>query len=386
MTASSSRNTNETVLGPPVSRTRSSSNVRRFVLLSLVMALLILGLMLFIIYQKYFKTADNISPKIELNSGRSSVSDREMDNETILSVKNTIQKKILDAEAAAAAAAAAEKARLEAELLASRRLSSEVKAPPPAVPSIPKSFDSRLSGSVLFDLPSGKTAPVKALNLDPISGSSGGGNSASDGLASRLLPSVFEARRASRLPNLDYLLKRGTIVPCSLKTGIDTTLPSAVICTVISDVYSANGRTLLIERGASIFGEQQSSLRQGQARTFVIWSRIDNPSGVFANIDSPAVDAMGYGGIPGQVDTHFWSRFGGAMMISLIKDFSLSLASKSTGQNVLENSQNSAETVVTEALRNSINIPPTLVVNPAEVVNVLIVREIDFSNVFALKK
>ena len=35
-----------------------------------------------------------------------------------------------------------------------------------------------------------------------------------------------------------------------------------------------------------------------------------------------------------------------------------------------------------EALRNSINIPPTLVVLPATVVNVMVARDVSFENVF----
>src|SRR6218665_2967729 len=155
------------------------------------------------------------------------------------------------------------------------------------------------------------------LQLAP--GGQGGG---ADGLAARLQPTVLQARWAGKLPNLDYLLKRGTTIPCALKTGIDTTLPGFVICKVLNNVYSANGKVLLVERGADVFGEQQSQLKQGQERAFVVWTRIDNPNGVFANIDSPATDQMGYSGIPGYVDTHFWQRFGGAIMLSLIKDFS----------------------------------------------------------------
>jgi type IV secretion system protein VirB10 len=197
-------------------------------------------------------------------------------------------------------------------------------------------FDRKMAGSVLFELPSSKGGAADGSTFDQVkrqgpdrpSGTLGSGN---DALTSRLQASVFDARSAARFPDMDYLLKRGTTVPCALKTGIDTTLPGIVICTALNDVYSASGKTLLIERGASVFGEQQSSLKQGQARTFVIWTRIDNPNGVFANIDSPASDVMGYSGIPGEVDTHFWARFGGAIMISLIKDFSQSAAIKSSG-------------------------------------------------------
>ena len=155
-------------------------------------------------------------------------------------------------------------------------------------------------------------------------------------------------------------------------------------------MYSANGKVLLVERGADVFGEQQSQLKQGQERTFVVWTRIDNPNGVFANIDSPATDQMGYSGIPGYVDTHFWQRFGGAIMLSLIKDFSQAYSqrvanSSNTGATAAQpysNTNQATQDMAAEALRNSINIPPTLVVLPATVVNVMVARDVSFENVF----
>ena len=223
----------------------------------------------------------------------------------------------------------------------------------------------------------------------PAPGGQGGG---ADGLAARLQPTVLQARTAGKLPNLDYLLKRGTSIPCALKTGIDTTLPGFVICNVLNNVYSANGKVLLVERGATVFGEQQSQLKQGQERTFVVWTRIDNPNGVFANIDSPATDQMGYSGIPGYVDTHFWQRFGGAIMLSLIKDFSQAYSQRvsnssntaATAAQPYSNTQQATQDMAAEALRNSINIPPTLVVLPATVVNVMVARDVSFENVFGI--
>lgn len=210
-----------------------------------------------------------------------------------------------------------------------------------------------------------------------------------DSLAGRLNGTSLQARKAGRLPNLDYLLKKGTSIPCTLKTGIDTTLPGFVICIAQNDIYSANGKMLLVERGATIFGEQQSALKQGQARTFILWTRIDNPSGVYADIDSPATDQMGYSGISGYVETYFWQRFGGAIMLSLIKDFSQAYSSKAAGTSNNNSSnygstQQATQDMASEALRNSINIPPTLLVLPGKSVNVLVARDVSFESVYEL--
>jgi len=219
-----------------------------------------------------------------------------------------------------------------------------------------------------------------------------GGFASGDGesLGGRLKPSSLPSVTAGHLGDLTFLLKKGTTIPCALKTGIDTQLPGFVVCNVINDVYSANGETLLIERGATLFGEQQSSLRQGQERTFVIWTRIDNPSGVSANLDSPAVDQMGYSGIPGIVDGHFWKRFGGAILLTTIKEFTRAVADRYANRGNggfyggSSDMSNDMDSMATEALKSTINIPPTLIVKPATVVYVMVARDVSFESVYDL--
>lgn len=237
---------------------------------------------------------------------------------------------------------------------------------------------------------------VQKMNLSSGAGAQGLNQSGNGGpsLASQLKPTLLEARYAGKLSDLNYLLKRGTSIPCSLKTGIDTTLAGLAICTATNDVYSANGKLLLIARGAVIHGEQQSSLKLGQARVFLLWTRIDNPDGITAELDSPAADAMGYNGIPGFVDEHFGARFGAAMLISVIKDatsFELSNLSRNNnataGQQFTPTNTASAGSSMAESvLKSTMNIPPTLVVKPSTLVNVLVARDISFEKVYRVMK
>jgi type IV secretion system protein VirB10 len=233
-------------------------------------------------------------------------------------------------------------------------------------------------------------ARMQALGLSSASGGLSFASSDGDSLGGRLRSTNLPATAAGRLMNLDYLLKKGTAIPCVLKTGINTQLPGFVLCNVISDVYSANAKTLLIERGATLFGEQQSALQKGQARTFVIWSRVDNPSGVTADIDSPATDAMGYSGVPGIVDHHFMERFGAAILLTVVKDFSQAAADRSSRRSgtSINFGGNADETssLAEEALKDSIGIPPNLIVKPGTVVHVLVARDVTFEGVYAVIK
>ena len=197
---------------------------------------------------------------------------------------------------------------------------------------------------------------------------------------------------AKRRSNTSLLLTKGTSIPCVLKTKIDSTYQGFTVCQVSKDVYSANGQTLLIERGSSVFGEQNVQLNQGQARVYVIWQRIETPKGVSVNVDSPATGQLGEMGVGARVDNHFGKRFGGAIMLSLIQDAisagttHLEKDKSKTGQTTIENTSSTAESIAEKALENSINIPPTAIVHQGTLINILVNRDVDFSSVYGVER
>jgi len=434
------------ILGIPESTAKSKTNVGKLAVLGIMLAGFLFIIAGLLIYQKNRKAAAPAAAteKVEPVKPQFAAKNSAIESDSIEKTKSEVKQK--DAEEQARLKALAD-AQAEAQRLAeAAAANSAATAPPssavassrpqtysgagsssgqPPAPPLPTPHERKLGSGVLLENTGSKPATdakltekdaqdreiaarMASLGFQPsgaplnAAGASGGGMMASsssgsapasqgggDSLSARLQPTMLQARSAGKLPHLDFLLKKGTSIPCALKTGIDTTLPGFVICVVLNDVYSANGKTLLVERGASVFGEQQSSLKQGQARTFVIWTRIDNPSGVYANIDSPATDQMGTSGVPGYVDTHFWQRFGGAIMMSLIKDFSAAYSQRmagdsANGQQPYQYTQQATQDMASEALRSSINIPPTLVVNPATIVSVLVARDVSFENVYGL--
>lgn len=275
------------------------------------------------------------------------------------------------------------------------------------VASEPPPKDRRLEGDVLVGGNSGsatgdatvQTAPAVSIynseGIPPVSESEMGGlqgddnDPASSGsrFASRLNPTQTVGVRAMRRANSDYLLAKGTNIPCTLQTRIVTTQAGFTRCIVNKDVYSANGRVLLVERGSKITGEQTAALLQGQARIFALWNEVETPYGVRVNIASPSAGQLGEAGIGARVKYHFWQRFGGAVMISLIGDLSDYAGnrknSNGNGQTFnFDNTSESAQNMATEALKNSINIPPTGYVNQGSFINIIVARDVDFSNVY----
>ena len=69
----------------------------------------------------------------------------------------------------------------------------------------------------------------------------------------------------------NFLLEKGTFIPCSLDTKIVSMLTGGVNCTISDDVYSENGNVLLIEKGSRVFGYYENGqIKVGMDRIFVI--------------------------------------------------------------------------------------------------------------------
>jgi type IV secretion system protein VirB10 len=199
--------------------------------------------------------------------------------------------------------------------------------------------------------------------------------------------------KATVLAHPSLTVTSGVMIPCGTKTELDTTQPGMVSCQVSSDVYSADGKVKLIDKGAHVDGEISSGIKMGQSRVFVLWTRVRNPDNSLVNIDSPGTNALGSSGIPGQVDTHFWTRFGGAMFISIFSDVGQALVQLAANQgnsgggntNIsLDNTANSGNQLAAEALRATIDIPPTLYDQQGDRVMIYVRRDLDFSDVYTL--
>lgn len=209
-------------------------------------------------------------------------------------------------------------------------------------------------------------------------------------LASQLKPTPTPSVKAQKMGKRDFLLAKGTNILCTLDTQIITTRAGFTRCLITRDVYSANGRVLLLEKGSKIIGEQTTAMLQGQARVGILWNEVTTPKGVTVSLASPAAGQLGAAGVGARVKYHFWQRFGGAIMISLIGDLGDSYANRQNsgdGQRIsFENSSEAAQDMATEALKNSINIPPTAYINHGTLINIMVARDVDFGGVYEVVK
>lgn len=211
----------------------------------------------------------------------------------------------------------------------------------------------------------------------------------SEKLDNLLTPIETASVRASMMPDRNLLLSKGTFIECILETKVDTTVPGMTSCVIPRNIYSANGKTLLLERGSKAVGEYKGAVENGLNRIFVLWTQIQTPNGVRINLNSPSTDALGGAGLSGDIDFHWWRRFGNALLFTLIQDgfdFGMSKNTENNGGvNYYQNSQDGMERIIEEAMRQSGNIPPTLTKNQGERIGILVARDVDFSSVYSLK-
>ena len=200
-------------------------------------------------------------------------------------------------------------------------------------------------------------------------------------LAYRLQATPVRAVSATVLRNQPYLLTKGNTLPCVLQTAMDSTLPGFVTCKLPQDVIGKTGITLL-DRGTMIVGESHGGMQQGQARLFVLWTRAETPNGVVINLDSPAADALGRTGFDGEVDSHFFARLKGALLLSLVQGGLQAGAGAASGGGFNNFNTSGLQGVSSETLRNSVDIRPTLTKNQGELVAVMVARDLDFSTVY----
>jgi type IV secretion system protein VirB10 len=200
-----------------------------------------------------------------------------------------------------------------------------------------------------------------------------------------LTPTVTAAARPAVLPTQRLLLPEGAFIDCTLETSIDSTLPGMTTCITATDTFGADGSTVLLERGTKLVGETRGEVQQGAARVFVLWTQARTPTGVVIPLASPGTDELGRAGLSGVVNRHFWQRFGAAILISVINGgVEYAVQSQNQGGAVIYD-PGATQEVTTEALKGTVDIPPTVSVANGSRIQVLVARDLDFRSVYELR-
>lgn len=186
-----------------------------------------------------------------------------------------------------------------------------------------------------------------------------------------------------------YELKRGSVIPATLVTGINSDLPGRITAQVSQNVYdSKTGRHLLVPQGSKLLGRYDSKIVFGQKRVLVIWTDIIFPNGSTLQIRGmPGVDAAGYGGFSDKVDNHYLRTFGSAILVALIgagNEMIIPQGRNAFGEpNSAEDAtrRSFAETfgkMAEQTISKNMNVQPTVKIRPGYRFNVLVEQDIIF--------
>ena len=225
-------------------------------------------------------------------------------------------------------------------------------------------------------------------NYLPVPGSLGGAQAENeDQRFNRMLtPTHLDGSRAGTLGNRDFIVAMGTSIPCVLETALASDQPGFASCVINRDMLSDNGRVVLMEKGTQVVGEYRGGLTRGQKRLFVLWNRAKTPKGVIITLASPATDALGRVGMDGYVDTHWWERFGSAILLSIVGDATTYAGNRLQDSDVqAQNTTTAGQQAAAIAVEQSINIAPTLTKHQGEFVSIFVARDLDFSSVYSLR-
>lgn len=202
------------------------------------------------------------------------------------------------------------------------------------------------------------------------------------------LPNQVVAQRSP------YELKRGSVIPATLITGINSDLPGRITAQVSQNVYdSATGYRLLIPQGTKLMGRYDSKVSFGQSRVLVVWTDIIFPNGSTLQIGGMAgTDAEGYGGFNDQVDNHYFKTFGSAVLLAVIgagMDMAIPESSTLSTQETASDAarRSFAETfgrVAERTISKNLDVQPTLEIRPGYQFNVLVDQDIIFPDIYRL--
>jgi len=167
-------------------------------------------------------------------------------------------------------------------------------------------------------------------------------------------------------------------------------LPGYISGQVSQHVWdTATGYNLLIPQGTKVFGQYQNNIIMGQERVFVAWQRLIFPDGRAMTLnDMPGGDQLGYTGLKDKVNNHYLRIYGHALLMSLVT------GGTAYALNSLDNDDRDTTTfnesmgtafanqmgqTTMGLLEKHMDMSPTLTIRPGYRLNIIAVKDLEFS-------
>jgi type IV secretion system protein VirB10 len=117
----------------------------------------------------------------------------------------------------------------------------------------------------------------------------------------------------------DYRLMAGTLIDTVLTNRLDGSASGPVNCMVTTNLYSQDGRHVLIPQGSRVLGEVRKVETFGQERLAVTFHRLIMPDHYSVDLDKfQGLNQIGETGLRDQVNHHYLQVFGVSLAIGSI--------------------------------------------------------------------
>jgi len=186
-------------------------------------------------------------------------------------------------------------------------------------------------------------------------------------------------------PLSDYEVKTGSVIPGTLVSAINSSLPGDIVAQVSRNVYdSRTGKHLLIPQGSKLYGRYDSATVLGQNRLLVVWDRIIFPDTETLSINSmQGVDGRGLSGFKDKVNTHFVKTLLNAFLLSAVSA-TADKYDKNDSSGFLDDLRSeygdTMERVISAYLNKRLNIKPEIEIRAGMQFNILVSKDLVFNS------
>lgn len=216
--------------------------------------------------------------------------------------------------------------------------------------------------------------------------------------ASRSGKGYLDSTRSA--PISPYVLPSGTVIPCTLLSGVNSDLPGNIVAQVTENVYDwVRHRAVLIPQGTKVFGVYDSNIAFAQKRVQVLWTRLIYPDGSVLDLQGMAgIDKQGYSGLRDKHYAHYGRMLTAAILTAAFSSVGLlfddntsgNTVATSSGTVVVQGDNKSAQQEVAKAIAESLgqmgqgffnkalNVPPTILIRPGTRFNILCNADVPF--------
>lgn len=200
-------------------------------------------------------------------------------------------------------------------------------------------------------------------------------------------------------PISPFVLPSGTVIPCTLLSGVNSDLPGNVVAQVTENVFDwVKHRVVLIPQGTRVFGVYDSEIAFAQKRVQVSWTRLAFPDGSVLDLQGMSgVDKQGYSGLRDKHYAHYGRMLTAALLTAAFSSVGLLFDDNNNGTTVATSSgtvvvqdNNNTQREFAKAIADSLgqmgqsffnktlNVQPTILIQPGTRFNILCNADVPF--------